>query len=179
MSAELSQAANPAAATSVYLPLVIRSAGITLSSQEQRALDLINQARAQQGPGCPALVVSETLVQLARNHSRDMAINNFFSHINPSNGNVNARAQLIGYPGTYLGENLAVGFATADALVNDKIGWMNSPGHRLNILNCSFTETGIGLYDQPDDLANVKMDNNTVSGPFRYYWTHVFANPDL
>ena len=54
---------------------------------------------------------------------------------------------------------------------------MTSPGHRANILNCSFREIGVGYYEQLDDQSNVRLDNGQLGGPFRHYWTQEFGAP--
>ena len=70
-----------------------------------------------------------------------------------------------GYSYSTWGENIAAGYTTAASAVN---GWMNSEGHRNNILNCNFKETGVGYYYLANDTGNENW--------YRY-WTQVFASP--
>jgi uncharacterized protein YkwD len=105
-----------------------------------------------------------------------MALRDFFSHNNPDGLSAINRAQANGYPNSYVGENLGAGRADASAMLSD---WMKSPAHMANITNCQYTETGIGYYDQADDQNNVRLFNGSTGGPYRYYWTQVFGNPNL
>jgi uncharacterized protein YkwD len=70
-----------------------------------------------------------------------------------------------GYTYSAAAENIAAGFPTPQSVV---AAWMNSSGHRANILNCELTETGVGYVF----LAN---DQGAVN--YHHYWTHVFASP--
>lgn len=66
---------------------------------------------------------------------------NYFDHVNPDGENVSDVAAQMGYPYSYLGENLAMGdFRSSEQMVT---GWMNSPGHRGNILNPNYVEIGV------------------------------------
>ncbi|BAU87675.1 allergen V5/tpx-1 family protein [Streptomyces laurentii] len=84
-----------------------------------------------------------------------MAARDFFDHTNPDGDGPGERVTATGYQWSTYGENIAKGQATAAEVME---GWMNSPGHRANILNCDFREIGIGLH--------------TSGGP---YWTQVFG----
>ena len=64
-----------------------------------------------------------------------------------------------------VGENIAAGYASPEAVMS---GWMNSSGHRANILNCNFTEIGVGY-------AYAANDPGTIQ--YRHYWTQVLAKP--
>jgi len=78
-----------------------------------------------------------------RAHSADMAKNNYFRHTGLDGSTFVDRLERAGYPRSgAAGENIAYGYATAQAVVT---GWMNSDGHRSNILNCSAKATGVGL----------------------------------
>ena len=149
----------------VYLPSIITAA----PSATQEVVDLVNQERA--AAGCPALGISAELTAAAQGHSEDMAINNFFSHTGSNGSSPWDRMEAAGYTAG-AAENVAAGQSTAEAAMR---AWMRSAGHRSNILNCSLTEIGVGLYYQPDDQANVQMSNGEISGPFRYYWTQDFG----
>jgi uncharacterized protein YkwD len=106
---------------------------------ENLAVKLTNAQRAQHG--CSALRVDVHLVTAARQHSRDMRVRHYFDHNTPDGKTPWDRIKADGYsqPGA---ENIAMGYATSQAVVN---GWMNSPGHRANILNCSLKAVGIGV----------------------------------
>lgn len=114
----------------------------TLSPQEweQRLLTMTNAARMQ--AGCPALKTDQRLQRAAAQHAGDMVANHYFSHTSPDGKNPTDRAKALGFPNG-VGENIAVGYATADAVMH---GWLASKGHRENILNCDYTVIGIG-YD--------------------------------
>jgi uncharacterized protein YkwD len=153
----------------VYLPQLIRAAQPSI---EQQVIDLANQQRQQHG--CPALVRSAQLSAAAYAHSEDMALRNLFSHTGSNGSTMVTRAKAAGYSYSRLAENLAAGADTAEEVMN---GWMSSPGHRANILNCDLHELGVGYYAQMDDQANVRLETGQLSGPFRYYWTQDFGSP--
>ncbi len=139
----------------VFLPLQLREEA---ASPEQRVIELTNAQRA--AAGCPPLAISPALMQAAAAHSQDMAARNYFSHIGPDNSTPSTRAVQSGFtPYTIIAENIAAGYATADAVV---AGWMASPEHRGNILNCSLREIGVGYA-------------HSESATFRDYWTQSFG----
>jgi uncharacterized protein YkwD len=149
----------------VYLSSIVVSA----PSATQEVVALVNQERA--AAGCPPLGISAELTVAAQGHSEDMAVNNFFGHTGSNGSSPWDRIATAGYS-TGAAENVAVGYATADVVMQ---AWMGSSGHRKNILNCSLTEIGVGFYDQPSDEPNVQMSDGTAGGPFRYYWTQDFG----
>jgi uncharacterized protein YkwD len=99
---------------------------------------LINAERATHG--CPALTTDTKLTDAARGHSAYMARTGQFSHIGDNGSDFAAREQAAGYTAP-AAENIAWGYRTAATVVNS---WMNSPGHRTNILNCQNTTVGVG-----------------------------------
>jgi uncharacterized protein YkwD len=101
---------------------------------------LTNLERAK--AGCAALRVEPELQTAAQLHSRDMADRRYFSHTSPEGRGPGDRAAAQGYA-TWSGENIASGYPTPAAVV---AAWMNSAGHRANILNCRSRSTGVG-YD--------------------------------
>ncbi|GAB2818082.1 hypothetical protein GCM10027176_23350 [Actinoallomurus bryophytorum] len=108
-------------------------------SAEAQAVQLTNVQRTKNG--CSALRVDSRLRTAARAHSKDMHVRNYFEHNSPDGKTPWDRIKAAGY--TQAGaENIAEGYATAQAVVT---GWMNSPGHRANILNCSLKAVGIGV----------------------------------
>ncbi|NCB73749.1 MAG: hypothetical protein EOM51_03265 [Clostridia bacterium] len=108
-------------------------------SFEQQVLALVNEQRA--AIGLSPLTLSTELSNVARVKSQDMSDNNYFSHTSPSYGSPFDMLKTFGISYRTAGENIAMGYATPQAVMN---AWMNSAGHRANILNASFTQIGIG-----------------------------------
>jgi uncharacterized protein YkwD len=148
------------AVQTIYLPLVAKPAASVPFADE--VIVLVNQERASNG--CPALVKNDALTNAAQGHSTDMALNDFFSHTGSDGSSPGTRATRVGYSWS-LGENIAAGQSTPQHAVQD---WMNSPGHRANILNCSFSDTGVGYYYRANDPGSVT---------YRHYWTQMFGRP--
>ncbi len=93
--------------------------------------------------GCGALKWESRLATAARAHSADMASNNYFSHTDLKGGGPSDRIAAAGYkPWRMNGENIAAGQRSPQEVMT---GWMNSPGHRANILNCSYKDFGAGV----------------------------------
>lgn len=129
-----------------------------------RVLQLTNQFRAQNGVA--SLRLNTELNATALGHSRNMAQQDFFSHTGRDGSQPWDRARRIGYEANYMGENIAAGQRTADEVVQ---GWINSPGHRANLLNRNYTELGVGYYYQANDTGTVNYNR---------YWTQVFGSGD-
>lgn len=114
--------------------------GDPAAAADALVLALVNQQRA--AVGCPALTASPALGALATAFSRQMAVESFFSHVDPAGKTPWDRAAAAGI--TDLGgENIARGQQTAADVM---AAWMKSPGHRANILNCAFHFLGVGVY---------------------------------
>lgn len=126
-----------------------------------RVLQLTNRERRQ--AGLKSLVLSEKLSDISQGHSLDMAINDFFSHTGSNGSSAVDRAETQGYLYPYIGENIAAGYSTPEAVV---AAWMNSSGHRDNILNPYYKEIGIGYFHLENDTGNVTD---------RDYWTQNFS----
>ncbi|MFF4341903.1 sigma-70 family RNA polymerase sigma factor [Kitasatospora sp. NPDC001540] len=107
----------------------------------QQVLELVNSERAK--AGCGPLTANAKLATAALRHSEDMAARNFFDHTNPDGAGPQQRIDAVGYAWSGWGENIARGQKDAAAVMDS---WMNSPGHRANILNCKFTELGVGVH---------------------------------
>lgn len=124
------------------------------ASPETAVLTLVNRERA--AAGCPALRWSRHLGTAARLHSVDMAERNYFSHTSLDGRSPADRMRAQGYsrPG---GENIGAGYRTAEAAVK---GWMDSSGHRANILDCRYTALGVGV---------------GTGGRWGVYWTQNFG----
>ena len=106
-------------------------------------LCLLNQERAKRG--LRALRMNKRLSLAAKRHAQDMVRRDYFSHETPTGTDFVTRIRRAGYRGPTLGENLACGsgsYATPAATVQS---WMDSPGHRANILNRRFREAGLGV----------------------------------
>jgi uncharacterized YkwD family protein len=111
-----------------------------LKAYEQQVVDLTNKERAKYG--LPALKVDLALSKVAREKSRDMAVNHYFSHYSPTYGSPFEMMKKFGISYTAAGENIAKGQRTPQEVV---AAWMNSPGHRANILNKNYTHIGVGF----------------------------------
>ncbi|MYV65857.1 CAP domain-containing protein [Streptomyces sp. SID2131] len=107
---------------------------------EAEVLRLVNTERAT--VGCTPVTADARLASLAGAFSADMAARGFFDHTDPDGNTPWARAQKVGVS-TLAGENIARGQADAAAVMES---WMNSDGHRANILNCDFKTMGVGVY---------------------------------
>lgn len=103
---------------------------------------LVNKERAANG--CGALTEDPQLEKAAQGHSDDMAARHFFDHTNPDGADPGQRITAADYKWSTYGENIAQGQQTPAAVMES---WMNSPGHRANILNCSFKDIGVGVHD--------------------------------
>jgi uncharacterized protein YkwD len=137
-------AATPAlAAGSATAPK--KTAVVDAVAFETEVVKLTNARRAANG--CSALRIDERLVAAARVHSTDMVRSGFFSHTGSNGSNFVAREVAAGYPRKgAAAENIAWGYRTPKDVVN---GWMNSPGHRKNILNCASVAVGVGIAVKP------------------------------
>jgi uncharacterized protein YkwD len=153
---------------------------IRISNLERRVHDLINKERL--GHKLMALAFDERLSKIARGHSQDMAARDFFSHTNPEGQDATARGKLAGFTcrkqiarNTFsegLGENLfqdnlysririsgserSYDWNTLEDIAAHSLkGWMNSPGHRRNILEKNYGQTGIGIAVSDDDKVYI------------------------
>lgn len=126
-----------------------------LTAELREVVDLVNQERAK--AGCKALTVDDKLTLAAQRHSQDQADHKKMSHDGSDGSDVGDRLDRVGYAWRSYGENVAWNQQSPAAVMD---AWMNSPGHRANILNCSFTEIGVGVARS--------------NGP---YWTQDFGTP--
>ncbi|MDW5324051.1 CAP domain-containing protein [Plantactinospora sp. KLBMP9567] len=124
------------------------------SSQEAQVLAIVNRERAANG--CAAVVINSDLAEAARLHSQDQGENTNMSHTGSDGSDFVERARRAGYDRP-IGENVAMGYENAAAVMD---GWMNSSGHRANILNCDARAMGVGVATGADG---------------RLYWTQVFG----
>lgn len=136
----------------IYIP-----ATPEITAVEKEVARLVNVERAKNG--LPALSYNWQLARVARIKSEDMRNNHYFSHTSPTYGSPFQMMRSFGISYTAAGENIAMGQRTAAEVMN---GWMNSPGHRSNILNRNFTQIGVGY--AKDSYG-------------RGYWTQQFIRP--
>ena len=124
------------------------------SSVEQQVLDLVNSERAK--AGLKDLELDQELSNVAKTKSGDMRDNHYFSHTSPTYGSPFDMMKSFGIGYTYAGENIAAGQTSASAVMKS---WMNSPGHKANILNGNYTHIGVGYVQ---------------GGTYSRYWTQQF-----
>ena len=156
--AALAAAALPGAAGAVHLDRPVQgsssvSAGIQSSSAASEVVRLTNSARSQNGYA--ALVEDGALSEAAAVRAREIARS--FSHTRPSGASFSSALSESGVSYLRAGENIASGQKSASEVVN---AWMNSPGHRANILNSSYSRIG---------SASVNIDGTL-------YWVQLFAD---
>lgn len=109
-------------------------------STAQQVVALVNEERAK--VGCSPLTSNAQLTTAAQRHSDDMAARDYMDHTNPDGQGPGERITAAGYRWSTYGENVAAGQSGPSAVMNS---WMNSSGHRKNILNCAFKEIGVGV----------------------------------
>lgn len=131
--------------------LTIPQLDASISSFENEVVELVNGIRIQKG--LKPLTANWELSRVARYKSQDMVDNRYFSHTSPTYGSPFQMIRAFGLSFKTAGENIAYGQRTPQAVVN---AWMNSSGHRANILNASYTQIGVGY------VAN------------GHYWTQMF-----
>ena len=119
--------------------LVIPTLDTSVRAYEQEVIRLVNVERAK--AGLKALTEDWELSRVARYKSQDMHDLRYFSHTSPTYGSPFEMMKAFGIRYRTAGENIAMGYRTPAAVVQ---GWMNSPGHRANILNASYTKIGVG-----------------------------------
>jgi uncharacterized protein YkwD len=126
----------------------------------------VNEARRQKK--LPPLTLDPLLNLAAQKHAQDMLARSFFAHESPSGTTVRERSKAQGYEWRTIGENIAEGQTTVDEVMRT---WMDSPGHRKNILSPNFTELGVGLViGQPAGQAG-------RAGAHRVLWVQNFGSP--
>lgn len=112
------------------------------SAFASRVVTLVNQERAK--AGLQALTVDSALTNMALDKAKDMYANNYFDHNSPTYGSPFDMMKSYGISYSYAGENIAKGQQSPTAVMTD---WMNSSGHRANILNANFTKIGVAYYN--------------------------------
>ena len=115
---------------------------IGVSAYEREVIRLVNAERAKYG--LAALTEDAALTRTARMKSQDMRDRGYFDHNSPTYGTPFQLMKSQGISYRTAGENIAMGYRTPEAVVN---AWMNSAGHRANILNASYTKIGVGYVE--------------------------------
>ncbi|MBD2426071.1 CAP domain-containing protein [Phormidium sp. FACHB-1136] len=137
-----------------------RPARLTLAQAEtsipDSLLTLVNAER--QRAGVAPLRLNDKLATAAQRHAEDMAATRNLSHQGSDGSTMRSRIDATGYGWMAIGENVAMGQTSPEAVMRS---WMNSAGHRRNILNPNFQELGVGY----------------AEGGGRPYWVQVFAKP--
>lgn len=134
-----------------------RSSETQITAEIRQVLDLVNQERAKNG--IAALTLNNELTHIATMKATDMKDKNYFSHNSPTYGTPFEMLQQFGVKYSYAGENIAAGQTSASQVMND---WMNSSGHRANILNKNYTQLGVGY---------------VKGGQYGTYWVQLFTKP--
>lgn len=134
---------EPAPASAAEEPSEVRNAAPdteAAAGPAQQVVTLLNRERAENG--CGAVRSNSLLAEAAQRHSEDMATRDYFSHTSPDGSGPGERITAAGYPWSTYGENIARGQQSPSQVMKS---WMDSPGHRANIVNCDFEEVGIGV----------------------------------
>ncbi len=124
---------------SVLVNIPTASAQTSTATYQAQVLSLVNKHR--RAAGCRDLVNNSALASAAQAHASDMARNNYFSHTSRNGTSFTTRITNAGYRYSRAAENIAAGYRTPETVV---AGWMQSPGHRANILDCRLTQSGVG-----------------------------------
>ncbi len=128
-----------------------------IKALESEVVRLVNVERSKHG--LQALTENWELSRIARYKSADMAAKNYFSHTSPTYGSPFRMMESFGIKYSSAGENIAMGQRTPQEVMT---AWMNSSGHRANILSPSYTQIGVGLAKNQSGKA---------------YWTQMFIKP--
>ncbi|MBU7008411.1 CAP domain-containing protein [Phosphitispora fastidiosa] len=133
-------------------------AGQQFSQFQKRVVELVNIERQQEG--LQPLSADPLLMKGATAKSQDMVDNGYFSHNSPKYGSPFNMMKTFGISYRYAGENIASGQASPESVVR---AWMNSPGHRANIMSSKFNKIGVGYA-------------YTTGGSYHHFWTQWFTS---
>ena len=154
------------------LPAVKPTGSTSENSQDQaqltrfinKVVELTNSERAK--AGVKPVTLDDELSKAAQLQVKDLAENDFFSHTSPSGTTLAKRLDQAGYDDyRTAGENIAAGQITPEQVVQE---WMNSSGHRANLLSSDYTEIGVGYYFLANDTGDVNYNR---------YWAQAFGDP--
>lgn len=126
-----------------------------------QVVTLTNQFRGQNG--LAPLALNSKLSEAAQTHSQNMATQDFFSHTGKDGSSAGDRVSRTGYDWRTVAENIAAGQSTPAEVVNS---WINSPGHRANLLNTTIKEIGVGYFFLAEDTGTTN---------YNAYWTQNFG----
>jgi uncharacterized protein YkwD len=138
-----------------------RTTGGLRDPERVRAEMLAEVNALRRKAGAPELRMNSALQKAAQAHAQDMLDRDFFAHKSPGNTTVRERATKAGYKWRNIGENIAEGQRSVDEVVTT---WMDSPGHRRNMLEPKFRELGIGL-----------VTGKGRDGEYRVIWVQNFG----
>lgn len=134
-------------------PIPSLTGGLSPTSRQVVALVDVERSRA----GCGPVTANAALQSAAQGHSDEMATRGYFSHTSPDGSTFAGRIRAAGYRGGAIAENIAAGQTSAEDVMS---AWMASPGHRANILNCTYRDIGVGY---------------ATGGSYGTYWTQAFG----
>ncbi|WP_418791620.1 CAP domain-containing protein [Phosphitispora sp. TUW77] len=132
--------------------------GYQMSAYQKRVVELVNIERKK--GGLHPLIADTLLMKGAAAKSQDMVENRYFSHTSPVYGSPFNMMKTFGITYRYAGENIASGQTSPEAVVR---AWMNSSGHRANIMSSKFNKIGVGYA-------------YTTAGSYHHFWTQWFTN---
>ncbi|MEU4623658.1 CAP domain-containing protein [Actinoplanes sp. NPDC023801] len=155
-AAEAGNDGDPIAASRTAITAASVSPGVQAPVQQQ-VLALVNRNRRE--AGCDPISLDRRLVEAANRHAADMARRDYFDHESPGGARAGERVTDAGYVWRRYGENIAKGQESPYEVMTD---WMNSPGHRENIVDCRLDQMGVGLALAADRTP---------------YWVQDFATP--
>lgn len=159
----LTSAALPPSNTPVGTPSVPPAPPGSAPSLTDQIVTLTNNFRRQNG--LAPVTLNPQLSSAAQSHSQNMALQDYFEHTSPTGSTPGQRATAAGYRWSRVAENIGAGYTSAESVVQ---GWINSPGHRANLLDARVREIGVGYFF---------LANDTGSENWNHYWTQVFAAP--
>jgi hypothetical protein len=144
----------------IVISILLLFVGVAQADFESEVIELVNVER--EARNLHPLGYSEELTVAARRHSQDMGDQNYFDHTSLDGRKFSERIADAGYDYQTCGENIAAGYAIPAAVVD---GWMQSEGHRANILDPGYCDIGVGYA--------------TVDGSqYTQYWTQDFGRRD-
>jgi len=153
----------PGAKRATRYRLILSARSTTRTSFAYEVVNRTNQIRRDQG--LHPLALNTQLSQAAQTYAKDMATQDFFSHTGVDGSTWQQRIRASGYDFSNAAENLAIGHPTPASVVE---GWMNSSGHRYNMLSQQVQEIGVGYFYLAEDGGKVTSN---------HYWAESFGTP--
>ena len=137
------------------------AAGETEAGLVAQVIQATNEYRTQNG--CGPVSEHGVLNGVAQSYALQMAEGDFFAHESPDGSTLAERMEVVDYAYRVVGENLAAGFSSAQAVVDN---WMQSPAHRQNMLNCQFEDIGVG---------HVFLEQDPGQEVWNHYWVQILG----